>query len=87
MTNYDANKDQTLDDSEAQKLWNDVQTFDYAGIVAADVATVKAWIAKFDTNKDGKISAGELYKSLEAETGLLSLASNQTYYNETEDFR
>jgi len=85
MTNYDANKDQTLDDSEAQKLWNDVQTFDYAGIVAADVATVKAWIAKFDTNKDGKITAGELYKSLEAETGPLSLASNQTYFNQTED--
>ena len=24
MTNYDTNKDQTLDNSEAQKLWNDV---------------------------------------------------------------
>ena len=41
MTNYDVNKDQNLDDSEAQKLWNDVQSYDYAGVVAADVAQVK----------------------------------------------
>jgi Ca2+-binding EF-hand superfamily protein len=76
MTNYDVNKDQTLDDSEAQKLWNDVQSYDYAGIVAADVAQVKAWIAKFDTNKDGKITLGELCNAIKAEAGPLSLASS-----------
>ena len=37
MTNYDTNKDQTLDDFEAQKLWNDVQSYNYGGINVADV--------------------------------------------------
>lgn len=73
MTNYDTNKDQTLDNSESQKLWNDVQAFDYAGIVAADVSAVKAWIAKFDTNKDGNITVSELVKAIEVEAGPMSL--------------
>ena len=75
MTNYDVNKDQTLSESEAQKLWNDIQSYDYAGVVVGDVAQAKAWIAKFDTNKDGKITVGELYKALESETGAVSFAN------------
>jgi len=82
MTNYDTNKDQTLDDSEAQKLWNDVQSYDYAGIVVGDIAQAKAWIAKFDTNKDGKITVGELYNAIKAE-GPISFASQPAYYNST----
>jgi Ca2+-binding EF-hand superfamily protein len=82
MTNYDTNKDQTLDNFEAQKLWNDVQSYDYAGIVAADVAQVKAWIAKFDTNKNGKITVGELVKAIKAE-GPISFASRPVYFNST----
>ena len=76
MTNYDANKDNTLDENEVQRLWNDIQSYDYAGIVAADVAQTKAWIAKFDTSNDGKITVAELVKALEAEAaaGPLSLA-------------
>jgi len=75
MTNYDVNKDQTLDDSEAQKLWRDIQSYDYAGVVVGDVAQAKAWIAKFDTNKDGKITVGELYNALKSETGVVSFAN------------
>ena len=75
MTNYDVNKDQTLDDKEAQKLWNDIQSFDYAGVVVGDVAQAKSWIAKFDTNKDGKITVGELYNALKSETGAVSFAN------------
>jgi hypothetical protein len=75
MANYDTNKDQTLDNNEAQKLWNDVQSYDYAGIVVGDVAQAKAWIAKFDTNKDGKITVGELYNALKSETGAFSFAN------------
>ena len=75
MTNYDTNKDQTLDDSEAQKLWKDIQSYDYAGVVVGDVAQAKAWIAKFDTNKDGKITVKELCNALKAETGALNLAA------------
>jgi ethanolamine utilization protein EutQ (cupin superfamily) len=67
MTNYDTNKDQTLDNFEAQKLWNDVQSYNYAGIVVVDVNQTKAWIAKFDTNKDGKITVGELVNAIKAE--------------------
>jgi Ca2+-binding EF-hand superfamily protein len=79
MTNYDANKDNTLDENEVQRLWNDIQSYDYAGIVAADVSQAKAWIAKFDTNKDGKITFGELVKAIESETGPLSLAKSKPY--------
>ena len=75
MTNYDVNKDQTLDDKEAQKLWNDIQSYDYAGVVVGDVAQAKSWIAKFDTNKDGKITVGELYNALKSETGAVSFAN------------
>jgi len=82
MTNYDTNKDQTLDDSEAQKLWNDVQSYDYAGIVVGDIAQAKAWIAKFDTNKDGKITVGELCNAIKAD-GPVSFASQPAYYNST----
>ena len=82
MTNYDTNKDKTLDNQEAQKLWNDVQSYDYAGIVAADVAQVKAWIAKFDTNKNGKITVGELVNAIKAE-GPISFASRPAYFNST----
>lgn len=82
MTNYDTNRDQTLDNKEAQKLWNDVQSYDYAGIVAADVAQVKSWISKFDTNKNGKITVGELVKAIKAE-GPISFASQPAYYNST----
>ena len=67
MTNYDTNKDQTLDDFEAQKLWNDVQSYNYGGINVADVNQTKAWIAKFDTNKDNKITVGELVNAIKAE--------------------
>jgi hypothetical protein len=80
MTNYDTNKDQTLDDSEAQKLWNDVQSYDYAGIVVGDIAQAKAWIAKFDSNKDGKITVGELINAIKAE-GPISFASQPRYSN------
>ena len=76
MTNYDANKDGQLDTAEAQKLWNDVQSYDYAGVVAADVAQVKSWIASFDSNKDGKITLLELCNALKAETGSFSFASS-----------
>jgi Ca2+-binding EF-hand superfamily protein len=48
-------------------------------VVAADVSQAKAWIAKFDTNKDGKITFGELVKAIESETGPLSLAKSKTY--------
>lgn len=75
MTNYDVNKDQTLDDAEAQKLWNDIQSYDYSGEIVADVKTVQAWIAKFDTNKDGKITVGELCNAIKADTGAMSLAA------------
>lgn len=75
MANYDVNKDQTLDDSEAQKLWSDIQSYDYAGVVVGDVAQAKAWIAKFDTNKDGKITVGELYNALKSETGAVSFST------------
>jgi hypothetical protein len=37
MTNYDVNRDQTLDNTEAENLWRDVQSYDYAGINVADV--------------------------------------------------
>jgi len=75
MTNYDLNRDQTLDNSEAEKLWRDVQSYDYAGINVADVNQTKAWIAKFDTNKDGKITVGELYNAIKSETGAVSFAN------------
>jgi len=77
MTNYDANKDGQLNITESQRLWNDIQSYDYAGVVAADVSQVKAWIANFDTNKDGKITFGELVKAIESETGPLSLAKGK----------
>ena len=79
MTNYDANKDQILDNVEAQKLWNDVQSYDYAGIVAADVSQTKSWIAKFDTNKDGKITVGELENAISSEVDTVSLASKRNF--------
>jgi len=77
MTNYDTNKDGQLNITESQRLWNDIQSYDYAGVVAADVSQVKAWIANFDTNKDGKITFGELVKAIESETGPLSLAKGK----------
>ena len=45
LTNYDANKDGQLDESEAQKLWNDVVSYDYAGEVVAQVSAIQQWIA------------------------------------------
>ena len=53
----------------------DIQSYDYAGVVVGDVAQAKAWIAKFDTNKDGKITVGELYNALKSETGVVSFAN------------
>ena len=67
MTNYDVNRDQNLDNSEAEKLWRDVQSYNYAGINVVDVNETKAWIARFDTNKDGKITVGELVNAIKAE--------------------
>jgi hypothetical protein len=37
LTNYDANKDGQLDNAEAQKLWNDVVSYDYSGEIVAQV--------------------------------------------------
>jgi hypothetical protein len=76
MTNYDVNRDQTLDNTEAEKLWRDVESYNYAGINVTDVKQAKAWIAKFDTNKDNKITVGELYNALKSETGGFSFASS-----------
>ena len=76
MSNYDVNRDQTLDNIEAEKLWRDVESYDYAGINVTDVKQAKAWIAKFDTNKDNKITVGELYNALKSETGVVSFASS-----------
>jgi Ca2+-binding EF-hand superfamily protein len=67
MTNYDVNRDKRLDNVEAEMLWRDVQSYDYAGINVIDVKQTKAWIAKFDTNKDGMISVGELVNAIKAE--------------------
>ncbi len=64
LTNYDANKDGQLDEKEAQKLWNDIATYDYSGEIIAQVGQVQQWIAKFDTNKDGKLTLGELLTAL-----------------------
>jgi Ca2+-binding EF-hand superfamily protein len=75
MTNYDVNRDKRLDNVEAEKLWRDVQSYDYAGINVVDVKQAKAWIAKFDTNKDNMITVGELYNALKSETGV-SFASS-----------
>ena len=75
MTNYDVNRDQTLDNTEAENLWRDVKSYDYAGINVVDVKQAKAWIAKFDTNKDNMITVGELYNALKSETGV-SFASS-----------
>jgi hypothetical protein len=60
LTNYDANKNGELDFAEAQKLWNDVVSYDYSGEIVAQVKQAQSWFAQFDTNRDGKLSFGEL---------------------------
>jgi|LauGreDrversion4_2_1035121.scaffolds.fasta_scaffold171568_3 hypothetical protein len=37
LTNYDANKDGQLDKAEAQKLWNDVVSYDYSSELLTNV--------------------------------------------------
>ena len=64
IASYDTNKDGQLDESEAQKLWNDISTYDYSGELIAQVGQIQAWISKFDTNKNGKLTIGELYMAL-----------------------
>ena len=64
LDNYDTNKDGQLDDFEAKKLWNDISTYDYSGELLAQVGQIQTWIAKFDTNKNGKLTIGELYNAL-----------------------
>jgi EF-hand domain pair len=64
LDNYDFNKDGTLDENEAKKLWNDIATYDYSGEILAQVGQVQQWIARFDTNRDGKLTLGELLNAL-----------------------
>jgi Ca2+-binding EF-hand superfamily protein len=72
---YDANKDGQLDTAEAQKLWNDVVSYDYSGEIVAQVTQAQNWFGQFDTNRDGKLSFGELAKALNTEIGATSFAS------------
>ncbi len=78
MANYDRNRDQTLDNAEARRLFDDIRTYDYAGINATGVYDVKSWIASFDSNRDGKITVGELLRAIKSETGV-SFASTYNY--------
>lgn len=75
LTNYDANKDGQLDKAEAQKLWNDVVSYDYSGEIVAQVTQAQNWLSQFDSNRDGKLSFGELAKALNSEFGATSFAS------------
>jgi len=75
LTNYDANKDGQLDTAEAQKLWNDVVSYDYSGEIVAQVTQAQNWFGQFDTNRDGKLSFGELAKALNTDFGATSFAS------------
>jgi len=75
MTTYDANKNGYLDQPEAQKLWNDVVSYDYAGQVVAQIAPIQQWIAKFDTNKDGKLTLGEVAAAIQDNSSAFSFAS------------
>jgi Ca2+-binding EF-hand superfamily protein len=78
MANYDRNRDQTLDNAEARRLFDDIRTYDYSGINATEVYDVKSWIASFDSNRDGKITVGELLRAIKSETGV-SFASTYNY--------
>jgi Ca2+-binding EF-hand superfamily protein len=64
LSNYDSNKDGQLDENEAQKLWSDIANYDYSGEIMAQVGQVQTWIAKFDTDRNGKLTIGELLQAL-----------------------
>ena len=64
MSKYDANNDTQLDTNEAQKLWDDVISYDYSGQLVGQVNETAKWLKAFDKNKDGKLSYKELFKAL-----------------------
>ena len=64
LKNYDINNDGELDDNEVQRLWSDIANYDYSGEIIAQVGQVQAWIAKYDTNRNGKLTLGELMEAL-----------------------
>lgn len=64
MNKYDANNDTQLDTNEAQKLWDDVISYDYSGQLVGQVNETAKWLKAFDKNKDGKLSYKELFKAL-----------------------
>ena len=64
LDNYDTNKDGQLDENEGNRLWSDIANYDYSGEIIAQVGQVQSWISKFDTNKNGKLTLGELYYAL-----------------------
>ena len=68
MNKYDANNDTQLDNNEAQKLWDDVISFDYSSQLVGQVNETAKWLKAFDKNNDGKLSFNELFKALKNET-------------------
>jgi Ca2+-binding EF-hand superfamily protein len=59
MDNYDVNKDGYLDPKEAKKMLDDAMKLD------VPFSDVEVWVNKFDINKDGRLSIGEIAQALE----------------------